>query len=280
MNEPLKYFTEDAYNNLFRDISKNTKRYYEEDNSWLHEYFNNSNDYFKESFSTSIKEFSPFFIKGKKSDKQKAEEDRINARGIHKAFINITPYQASQKYFWAYLCHMESKYYEYVKDRWLQDYKETSIEITIEARFFVKTHCNLMNDNALSRLWWAAYLTYDPTNKENPYYLTDILMTNQTFSTDVLDTFNRLNFERIRGLLLGVDKFLKLEDVKGIGLQNTFRECKKYLNHDAAVRSYDMLSSEEIEEITFKYMLQGRDKLLAEKLDNSQNQLLYSGEVF
>lgn len=83
---------------------------------------------------------------------------------------------------------------------------------------------SLLNDNALSRLWWYGYLTYDRKNS-NHYWLTEILFTNQTICTDVMDTFNRMNFDRMRGVLMAIRDFKnEIEDNEGI--TEYFRECK------------------------------------------------------
>ena len=257
----LKYFTEESYYRLLYDVSKNENRYRYEDNSWVQEYFNYSDDYYKIS-SVEVKEFHPFYIKGKKTDKEKTVEDLINAKGIFKAFENLTPYQSSNRLMWTYLTHCIPEYYEYTKDRWLQDPGEN----TIETRFFVRTYENLYNDHSLSRLFNAARLAYRPFNKENPLYMLDKLMINQTVLTDVLDTFNRMSPNRLDSVLFGITDFIE-EIGSNRGISNYFRDCKKHLNHDAAVRSYDILNNEEIRKITYEHLIQSREKKLSEQID-------------
>lgn len=245
----LGYFTEEAYEKLLHDIPKNAEKYSSQD-EWLPTYFG-GNDYFKMS-SVDVSMFVPSYIQGKKDDAQKSQEDLVNTRLIYEAFKNLTPLQASNKYLWSYLCHANPQYRDYIRDRWLQEEREN----TIKSRFFVTTPGSLLNDNALSRLWWYGHLTYDK-EKNNHYWLTEILFTNQTICTDVMDTFNRMNFDRMRGVLMAIRDF-KYEIGDTEGITEYFRECKKYLNHYAAVTTLEFLDSNEIRDLAFNYMMKLR----------------------
>lgn len=248
----LGFFTEEAYDKLLHDIPHNAERYAEKEN-WLPDYFGSSVDYFKTS-AVEVDEFVPFYSAGKKDDVQKSQEDLDNTKRIHTAFINLTPYQASNKYMWTYLCHAIPEYHGYICDRWMQDKREN----TIKNRFFVTTPGSLLNDNALSRLWWYGHLTYDPQN-ENQYELTEILLTNQTICTDVMDTLNRMNPNRMKGVLLAIRDF-KNEIAGSEGITEYFRECKKYLNHYAAVTTLEFLEPEEIRDLAYNYMMRLRNE--------------------
>ena len=158
---------------------------------------------------------------------------------------------------WTYLCHAVPEYRNYIRDRWLQDARED----TIKTRFFVTSPGSLLNDNALSRLWWYGHLTYDKNNS-NHYALTEILLMNQTICTDVTDTLNRMNFERMRGVLTAIRDFKDTLE-GGEGITEYFRKCKKYLNHYAAVTTLEFLDSEEIHDLAFDYMTKLREETLA-----------------
>ena len=248
----LSYFTEEAYESLLHDISKNAENYVS-DEDWLPTYFGSMDVYFKTS-SVDVGAFNPHYTPGKKDDAQKSQEDLTNTRLLYDAFRNLTPLQASNKYMWTYLCHAIPEYRNYIRDRWMQDEREN----TIKSRFFVTTSGSLLNDNALSRLWWYGYLTYDK-NTSSPYALTEILLTNQTICTDVMDTLNRMNFDRMRGVLMAIRDF---KDILGNneGITEYFRECKKYLNHYAAVTTLEFLDSDEIRDLAFNYMNNLRDE--------------------
>ena len=254
----LGYFTEDAYERLIHDIEQNAENYAGEE-EWLSNYFGNT-DYYKISKTVSVNNFNPYYVKGEKDDAQKSAEDLINTRNLDDAFKSLTPLQASNKYMWTYLCHAEPKYREYIRDRWMKSERDH----TIKTRYFVTGAGSLLNDNALSRLWWYGHLTYDPDNA-NHYALTEILFTNQTICTDVMDTLNRTNFNRIKGVLLAIRDFKELLGDRE-GITEYFRECKKYLNHYAAVTNLDFLDAEEIRSLAFNYMVKLRDNKLESKI--------------
>ena len=76
-----------------------------------------------------------------------------------------------------------------------------------------------------------------------------------------MDTFNRMNYDRMRGVLMAIRDF---KDVLGNneGITDYFRECKKYLNHYAAVTTLEFLDSDEIRDLAFNYMIRLREKKL------------------
>lgn len=250
----LSYFTEEAYDQLLHDISSNTQNYGSGDD-WLPSYFCNKNDYYKTS-TVEVNTFTPYYdSQTEKDDTQKSQEDLVNTRLMYDAFKNLTPLQASNKYLWTYLCHLP-QYSKYIQDRWMREAREN----TIKNRFFVTTPGSLLNDNALSRLWWYGHLTYD-NQSNNPYVLTEILFTNQTICTDVMDTFNRMNLNRMRGVLMAIKDF-KDKIGENEGITEYFRECKKYLNHYAAVTTLEFLECSEIQKLAFNYMMKLRDEKL------------------
>lgn len=249
----LSYLTEEAYDRLFQEIENNFEKYTEEE-SWLPAFFGNK-DYCKVSKSVNVGVFKPHYMPGHKTDIQKSEEDLINVRLLYDAFKGLSPLQASNKYVWTYLCHENIDCRKYIIDRWME---KPSIG-TIKTRFFVESSTNLLNDNALSRLWWYGYLTYDPDNS-NPYALTEILLMNQTICTDVIDTLNRMNFKRIKGVLLALKDFKEdLEEKEGI--TDYFRGCAKYLNHYAASTTMEMLEYDEIQQLTYDFLVKARKNI-------------------
>ena len=250
----LGYLTEEAYDRLLHSIPENAERYSGADD-WLPAFFGSNEGYYKMS-AVDVSMFTPSYSPGKKTDAQKSAEDLVNTRMIYDAFHKLTPLQASNKYMWTYLCHAIPEYRDYIRDRWMQEEREN----TIKSRFFVTTSGSLLNDNALSRLWWYGYLTYDEKNA-NHYALTEILFTNQTICTDVMDTFNRMNYDRMKGVLLAIKDF-KETIGESEGITDYFRECKKYLNHYAAVTAMEFLDSEEIRDLAFNYMLKLREERL------------------
>ena len=54
------------------------------------------------------------------------------------------------------------------------------------------------------------------SKNSNPYALTEILLMNQTICTDVMDTLNRMNFNRIKGVLLALKDYKEEYGEKGL----------------------------------------------------------------
>ncbi len=248
------YLTEEAYDILLHEIPQNIERYAGTE-AWLADYFGRK-EYYKVSKSVNVGSFNPYYTPGHKSDEQKSKEDLINVRLLYDAFRNLTPLQASNKYVWTYLCHENDECRRYVVDRWM----EKPSEGTVRTRFFVDKLQNLRNDNALSRLWWYGYLTYD-SDDSNPYALTEILLMNQTICTDVIDTLNRTNFNRVKGVLLALKEFRE-EINDGESIITYFRDCAKRLNRYAASATMEMLEYEEIQDLTYGFLMKARENRL------------------
>lgn len=249
----LGYFTDKACERLMADIDTNRDKYFS-DEDWIPSFFYGSDDYYKMS-SVTVEQFTPYHITDNKmTNADKALEDYHNTIRLYDAFKTLTPWQAAQGNMWAYLCHTDSKCRSYIRHRWLDDPREN----TIRARFFAPTNESLRNDNALSRLWWYGYLTYDQS-AENPYHLTKILLTNLTIATDIIDTLNRTNPERLKGVLLAIDEFKDKLKV-GESLTDLVREANLSLNWRAGVTVMDSLSSDEIRSLYLKYLQSAHEK--------------------
>lgn len=250
----LEYFEEPAYDRLKSDIEKNFEKY-SSDEEWLDSYFE-SKKYSSVSsvivnsvqnlYSTDFNSLPD--IRKKEIDNINLQNDIINIRMIYDAFKNLTPLQAINKYMWSYLAH--TKYSKYVRERWLfREQDEKSRINTIRTRFFAEGKDGLIVDNAISRLWWAGYLTYDE-NSSNKYHLTELLFSAQQISTDILDRRFSWNKKVMMGILLGLEKY-KEENVLKV---DPVRKCIKYFGRYAAVTMVDELPVNEISNIIYEYL--------------------------
>ena len=241
----LSCFTEPAYEKILHSISENEEKY-QTPSDWISEFFGEE-EYFKTSKTVDVMYFKPHYEEGKKSDELKSEEDLINTRNMYDAFKKLTPLQASNKYMWTYLCHADLEYQKYIHNRWMTKERDN----TIKTRYFVTDKRDSLFENALARLWWYGYLTYDE-NRSNPYALTSILLMNQTICTDFIDTKNSMNPTRAKGVLAALQEYS--ENVGKSGLTNKFRELNKHLNRIAAVTNFDFLKPEDITKICLDFL--------------------------
>ena len=247
----LKYFDETVYGNLFADI-KNNIDFYTSSDVELKDLLPNIPYYGESTISANLP--SELDFKNDMNTDEKNKSDFVNTRFIYEALKTLSPLVATNGYLWSYLCH--TKYKKYVIARWIknpedEDKHEGTVK-TIQKRFFCSSNKkDIMRMNAISRLWWAGYLTYDK-NHGDPYHLTKILFTGQQICADILDTPFCGNKTIITGILLAIEQY-KGEVAENINSE-LVRKCIKYFRRYAAVTNVDFLSETEIQNIIFKYL--------------------------
>ena len=247
----LKYFDETVYGNLFADI-KNNIDFYTSSDVELKDLLPNIPYYGESTISANLP--SELDFKNDMNTDEKNKSDIVNTRFIYEALKTLSPLVATNGYLWSYLCH--TKYKKYVIARWIknpedEDKHEGTVK-TIQKRFFCSSNKkDIMRMNAISRLWWAGYLTYDK-NHFDPYHLTKILFTGQQICADILDTPFCGNKTIITGILLAIEQY-KGEVAENINSE-LVRKCIKYFRRYAAVTNVDFLSETEIQNIIFKYL--------------------------
>lgn len=246
----LVYFTKDAYKLLKKDLDSNKEKY-KTSEPWLEGYFSEQNisEYYKTS-SIAVPEVS--LVYSGSEDEQKCKDDLANVMVLYGAYKDkITPLQASDPLLWSALCHLVPGFKQYILKRWSKD----DGEVSINKRFFAtEGRTSLCYYNAISRLWWSGYLTYDEEMKNSdPWHLTKILFTAQQIQKDLFDTPLSMNRNITKGALLALEQIQK--DTGNINT-TLFRECVYfYLNRYGCVTILDSLSAEEIQKIIYNYML-------------------------
>lgn len=113
--------------------------------------------------------------------------DLENSIQLHRAFPNLTRTQACDQGFWARLCHVEG--WEYMRRRWdAGSKKKNQRSRYVAERYFVpRAQSRCLMRNGMARLWWAAYLTCDPTNAKNQYELTAVLLRQLDITKNLLE---------------------------------------------------------------------------------------------
>lgn len=243
----LIYFTKDAYKLLKKDLNLNKDNYYSED-PWLDEYFATAGlDEFYKTSSITVPNIE--LICTGDDTETKNGDDLINIKSFYTEYKDkITPLQASDPLLWSALCHITFK--DYILKRW----KKADDTVSIDKRFFAtEGRGSLLYYNAISRLWWSGYLTYDEERKKsNPWYLTETLFSAQQIQKDLFDQPFSMNKIIVKGLLSALKR---IQDEQGNACTTIFRKCcDSYLNHYGAVSILDTLTSDEIENIAYTYM--------------------------
>jgi len=243
----LTYFTQEAYKILKKDINSNKDKYYH-NTPWLKDYFeeNNIHEFIKKS---AIKVESIEFEYTGDDDDSKNRDDLQNVITLYSAYKDkITPLQASDPCLWTALSHVS--YRDYIMKRWKKD----DGTVSLSQRFFAtEGRASLLYFNAISRLWWSGYLSFDEEKaKTNPWELTKILFSAQQIQKDLFDQPFSMNRSVVKGLLKALKR---IQDETGNAATPTFRKCcDSYINHYGAITILDALSASNIEEIAYKYM--------------------------
>ncbi len=243
----LIYFTKDAYKLLKKDLDANKDNYYRDD-PWLSEYFAKVG--LDEFYKTSSIVVSNLQLNCSGDDvESKNNDDLLNIKLLYSDYKDkITPLQASDPLLWSALCHITFK--EYVLKRWKKD----DGTVRLDQRFFAtEGRASLLYYNAISRLWWSGYLTYDETRAStNPWHLTETLFSAQQVQKDLFDQSFNMNRTVIKGLLSALKT---MQEENGNKCTTIFRACcDSYINHYGAVSILDTLSADDIATIAYDYM--------------------------
>jgi len=248
----LKYFSREGYIALKKALDINKEKYYS-DEEWLSSFFAEQGieDYCKES---SIIVPDVDFSYSGDDDNSKNNDDFENIVKIYTSYKErISPGVASDPLMWSALCHIDYK--DYVLKRW----KKGDGTVRLDQRFFAtEGRASLLYYNAIARLWWSGYLTYDDTNEVDPWHLTKVLLSAQQIQKDLFDQPYSKNKNIVKGLLMALSRIQK---EKGNACTPLFRKCcDSYINHYGAVTILDFLEPKEIEEIAYTYMRQGTNE--------------------
>ena len=246
----LIYFTPEAYKSLKKDLNSNESNYYSEE-EWLEDYFQSVGieEFYKES--TITVPYVNLVCNSSDDDKIKNQDDLLNVKLLYSSYKDkITPVQAANPLLWSALCHITFK--QYVLKRW----KKGDGQVSIDRRFFAtEGRTSLLYNNAVSRLWWSGYITYDEEKAStNPWHLTETLLSAQQIQKDLTDQSFSMNKTIVKGLLSALRI---MQEDRGDACTTLFRKCcDSYINHYGAVSILDALSAEEICEIATNYMEQ------------------------
>ena len=149
MTEKLKFLTVDVINELSSTVDNNLSRYKSGDFSDLSE----RNGWSCELKGVTVHNGILKALEGKRD----AEVDYRNSQRVYEALEGMTPHIAREDRIWARLTHVECL--EYSRMRWLKETDDDSQTVkNIKKHFFANTSTMLRDDNAISRLWWNAYI--------------------------------------------------------------------------------------------------------------------------
>lgn len=210
----IQFMKDDSVYALKKYIKYAKNHYTDSDTEWIKSITNND-----ENFGLFKKEFNDFdLIISDKPEK----DDFENMKIIYDNLKDLTDSQASDERLWAGLSH--TKFWDYMQKRWPLPNDPEKWEKHILQHYFFAHGARSTVLNGLARLWWYARLTYDETNIDNPYELTEYMAKDINGKAYMLfgSNFSRnreiqriflytiKNYEDQHGLLLSREEFGEL----------------------------------------------------------------------
>lgn len=272
----IPYFLEEAYDKLWDQVEANCEKYLGTED-WLDAYFSGQ-EYMKLS-TIDILLPEVVTLSDRLTVDQRTVEDIANVKQIYGNMRALTPLQATNQYMWTCLAH--TVYKEYVLHRWFDDEKFDTLSdekklTRIISRFFATSNERSLNNNAIARLWWYGYISYDAQNRSNPFHLTEVLVSNTKFCTDFMQSHCCWNRTVGKGVLQAVADLIP-QLGKNEGISGYYRQLKKYLNRYGAVTSLDFLSEEDIYNLSMEYLQKQRKEAPIQGADPDEVDLDFDG---
>lgn len=210
------------------EVLTNIKNF--KDNLWLKDFFKEEMPFLKSKLYCNDFEFDM-------SKNSPEETDFENAKRLY-SNLKISESQASDERLWMGLTF--SKFYDYMnyrypvnqtllKNKWL--FQDTATKQQLFRQ-------------GLSMLWWYAHITYDNSNIENPFELTEFAFDHKDF---LISIYSR-NFCGSKNITLGVIKALKQYELNGGDSKNRniYNGLVKYISFLGGAYILDDLSIDEI----------------------------------
>ena len=244
----IKFMKNDALDMLKGDIKNNIDKY-QLDDCWIDDYFKSKNFekyYFDIGFNVDNFKLPELTLGDSSTDSE-------NARKLYTSLKFLSPVQASDLRLWAYLEH--KIYWKYMRKRWPVD-KNNELNADNNDEEIIKKKETRINDryfykskpyarNALARLWWGAYITYDEKNMNNPFKYTDYIFSNQ----DLFAQSTEHALGRNKTIFIAALKELRIhENIKRTQIRDFFST----LNQIGGITVFDSLNEEKASEIVKK----------------------------
>lgn len=187
-----------------------------------------------EVFHTTRISCNDFTLVEKESKSKEAELENI--KRVYSNLIHLSPSQASDERIWSALAM--STFLSYMKNRWpLKNEK-----VILNRYLFGYSPKRSLYRHGLSRLWWIGYMTHD-VNRDNPYELTELLISNSDFVEQIFGRSFSNNRKLLHALLDVLNELIKEDmEIK----RNTVRELSEYVIQLGGIYLIDSLEYVEL----------------------------------
>jgi len=196
-------------------------------------------EYFKDQFDPLHLEIlnTPTQYKIDNTIELDPENDFKSSRIIFDELGNLSLTQANDRRLWVHLTH--SRFFKYTKKRWNIG-SDSSNNAILDRFHFEGAGLSTRMRNSISRLWWAAKVTYD-ANRTNPYELTELIWRKQDLFMNLVERSYGTYPSVIYGFLEFYKEHPDLND-------NILRMLYKGLNAMGGVLVLNLLTSDKIKE--------------------------------
>lgn len=171
---------------------------------------------------------------------RKPEDEIENALLVWQALARVTPTLASEGRIWTRLTHLDGLAYS--RARWLGRKTDLTAADMVRKHFFGDTQTKRRDDNAIGRLWWAAYIARLAMPDDQAGALKAILRSTDTRSNIV---------ERARGssrpkIAAGIVRAI-MREPRVTESESAFREFMKSLNRLGGGVIFEAMADQEID---------------------------------
>lgn len=234
----ITFLSEDALQDLRANFDAYKDYYFKKDVAWFQSYFAKDGatleskiEYVQPKFS-----FNPDF----------SVSDFENVKAMYEALKHLTVAEATQERLWAGLAHQQMR--DYFEFRLAEDLNKKNEKRLKSALYFVNGAKRSLYVHVLARLWWVGYMTYDESNLENPYWLTEFFCSAEFSGRSVY--FFSSNFTGNRTITKGILRALIALRHEGVHVKREhFVEAGRYLNISGGAMILDMLDETEVQQM-------------------------------
>lgn len=172
------------------------------------------------------------------SERLDPDDDFKTGVALYEHLKGLTPLAATSEALWTYLTHVDC--FSYVKQRWPFE-KTDDVASHIESHWFKDISSNGIRATLMGD-WWSVYRSVDTTpGIADPYHLTRILYTNQTFRTR---TMGSSVLFRDRNAVIGILSFLEMYPDILNNLEARGKYITQYLNRIGGTRQLSYLGAD------------------------------------
>lgn len=243
MNDTVIILKQSSLDELRKAIPENIERYQSPNPEW-EEFFGNENY----TRATSVEIVGTDFgacLGDNFDSKTILKEDPERCKSIYNALANLTPQQATDDRVWAYLTHFV--FWDYTRARWPIGTDRKQQVSKIRAHFFGKGIRGMVRDNAISRLWWMAFVC-SRLKKHSLIKSLEALLYKEDVRKEIME---RATFSRSVPIFKSIMKFMLLsyENNKELHERENFRNMSKQINRIGGMRVLDALEEDDLNKL-------------------------------